>query len=207
MTLSVDAGSEEIAARTHISEAQHARMFLVKVQGWTADFVTTRAAEALRQMDRKINNVISAAQRAGDVKLLNLPEVARDFALVLYEYYDLRGRWDDWLVLGEQALEVCDRLGDTYSCSDAYAMVCNSLGVAQRMLTNYAAARSYFERALQRAVSDLALADTLTNFADLERLAGKSDAALNAAQAARTHAQRSADPNREAICYRTENMS
>lgn len=69
---------------------------------------------------------------------------ARDMALALLYFFDLRKHWDDWIATGECALSATRRLSDRQGECDALT----NLGIAARQLRRFTQARDYFEQAL-----------------------------------------------------------
>jgi tetratricopeptide (TPR) repeat protein len=184
--------------QTRWVELNHARFYLSKAQQWSAKFTTTEAPDNLRAMDAKIGNIETALQRTADPDQLDQPELARDLAVTLYDYYDKRCRWDDWVRLGPLGLEACQRLGDTYSLGEAYPAICSGLGIVQRMLGNLEEAMALYEQALEKATRDGLRSDALTNMADIHRLRGEPEQALLCAQQAVKLGQQACDKDREA---------
>jgi tetratricopeptide (TPR) repeat protein len=189
---------EERQRKTIQKELNHARLYLARAQQWNVKFTTEEAPENLRKMDSRIGSIEIALQRTADPKQLNQPELARDLAITLSDYYDKRGRWDDWIKLGSLGLEACLKLGDTYSLGEAYPLICNGIGITYRMLGKLNESMSFYEKALERATADAIKSDTFTNMADIHRLFGETEKGILCAQQAVVMGQRSGDKNREA---------
>lgn len=187
-----------IRQRSARAELLHARLFTERAQAWTAELSTLRSTEVLEQLDENFGNILTAFRRAADPQQLDQSELARSIAMSMYDYYDLRGRWDDWMRTAPQGLEACERIGDEYSLGVAYPAICNSLGIASRMLGQPEAALTWFEQALRRATSPDVQADTLTNLADIHRLKGRLADARRCAEEAIVLAQGAEDQAREA---------
>jgi tetratricopeptide (TPR) repeat protein len=198
MADTIEWNHERRQQQTALAELNHARLYLSKAQQWSAKFTTAEAPDNLRAMDAKIGNIETALQRTADPDQLNQPELARDLAVTLYDYYDKRCRWDDWVRLGPLGLEASQRLGDTYSLGEAYPAICNGLGIVHRMLNNLKEAMKLYEQALRRAARDELKSDALTNMADIHRLRGESEQALQCAQQAVELGQQAGDKDREA---------
>lgn len=169
---------------TRRKEADTARLFLGYLKEWNAALVTRNAPLTLQAIDRKISTILIAFQRTADPNRLDLPEMARDFAIHLFDYLDQRGRWADWLEIGKTGLDACTRQGDSYSLGDAYATILNSMGIARRMFGDYKGALFDYEKALLCARSNEILSDAQANHADLFRLIGKLDLAMEAGKLA-----------------------
>ncbi|NER46491.1 MAG: tetratricopeptide repeat protein [Symploca sp. SIO1A3] len=184
--------------KTLEKELNHARLWILKVKKWSAKFTKEEAPESLDLMDKKINNIEIALQRVADPEQLNQPELARDLAVLLSDYYDKRGRWDDWIRLGPPVLDACVRIGDDYSLGQAYPALCNGIGLMHRMLGNLDKAMSYYKIALERASDEKYRSDALTSMADIHRLCGETEKALVCAKRAVELGQRVGDKTREA---------
>ncbi|HEU5378993.1 MAG TPA: tetratricopeptide repeat protein [Ktedonobacteraceae bacterium] len=177
----------------------HAKLFLNQLKKWNAAISTPRCLESLNAIESTINNITVAFLRTINPNELGQPEMTRDFAIMLFDYYDKRSLWDQWgNDIGPHGLSACERLGDIYSMNEAYPTICNCFGIVHRMQGNNSEAMHFYELALSRAGSDRLKSDALTNMADIYRLQGQADRALQCAQQAIQLGKNAGDSNREA---------
>jgi tetratricopeptide (TPR) repeat protein len=187
---------QKLRQATSQAELEHAQLYLDLARAWNAQLNSAHAPQALNEMDDEINNITLAFQRTA-----NQPdslEIARDLALALFRYFDKRSLWDDWIHLSLSALQTCQQLGDAYSMEEAYPQLCNDRGIAYRMLSQQDNALHWYEQALAHAVSDELRSDALTNMADIYRLQGNTEQAVQAAHQAIELGRRANDINRQA---------
>ncbi len=119
---------------TELSQRQahlrHAKLFLNQLKKWNAEIATPRCLESLNAIESTMNNITAAFLRTASHSQLDLPEMTRDFAIMLFDYYDKRSSWDQWGDdIGPHGLSACERLGDPYSMSEAYPIICNCFGI------------------------------------------------------------------------------
>lgn len=181
---------------TSHGELLHSQLFLERVQRHYIKLTTIDAPNILDDIDKWFEDIEIAFKRVADPLQLNQMEMARDFAIVLPEFYDKRGKWDDWIRLANLALEACKKLNNSYSMGEAYPTILNGIGLMHRMLSNSKQALSYYEQALEIATSNLVKSDILTNLADINR--GKPERALKEVEQAIKFAEESNDKNRKA---------
>jgi len=81
---------------------------------------------------------------------------------------------------------------------EAYPIICNHFGIVRRMQGKSDEAMHFYEQALEKATLDVLKSDALTNMADIYRLRGQSEQALQCAQQAIELGQRAGDSSREA---------
>lgn len=175
---------------------KHTLSYLNDLKNLSVELNTTKASDAFKNIDENQDNIKKALTRLFNPDLQIPPEIVRDFAIVLYEYYDKRSRWQEWLELGHLALEACQQLLDTYSMGEAYPNICNNLGRTYRMLSNYEKAIELYKEALDKSLKSELKSDALVNMADIYRLTQKYDKALQYAERAIETA--GADKNRKA---------
>jgi len=178
---------------------RHAKLFLNQLKKWSAEIPTPRCLESLNAIESTMNNITAAFLRTTSPIQLDLPEMTRDFAIMLFDYYDKRSSWNQWGDdIGPHGLSACERLGDTYSMGEAYPIICNCFGIVRRMQGKNSEAMRFYEQALENAERDELKSDALTNMADIYRLQGRAEQALQCAQQAIKLGQRSEDSSREA---------
>src|SRR6266436_831287 len=177
---------------------KHAKGFLDQLKKWSSEIGTLKCPESLNKIERETNNISSAFSRTLDPDQLDLPEMTRDFALALFDYYDKRSGWDQWESFGSRGLSACKKLGDAYSMGEAYPAICNCFGIVRRMQGKNDEAMLFYSQALEKAARDELRSDALTNMADIYRLQGQAEQALQYAQQAIELGQRSGDSSREA---------
>lgn len=177
---------------------KHTQLMLKKLKEWSTEFTTDKAPDTFREMDAERGNMNKALARLTNPNSQIPPELVRDLALTLYDYYNERSLWQEWIELGKLGLEVCQQLGDFHSLNEVYPALCNGLGIAQRMLGNKDEAMSYYQLALEQANRDEEKSDTLTNMCDIHRLRGETEQALQCAQKAIEFAMEIRDKDREA---------
>jgi tetratricopeptide (TPR) repeat protein len=196
MTYTGDWSLERRRQETAEGELLHSQLFLKRIQRCHAELSTIKAPEILDKIDTWLEDIEIAFQRVADPLQLNQMEMARDFALVLPDFYDKRGKWDDWIRIAPLALEACKKLDDLYSMGEAYPAILNGIGLMHRMLGNSNQALFYYEQALELAISNLVKSDILTNLADINR--GQPERALKDAEQAIEFAEQADDKNRQA---------
>ena len=181
--------------RAHL---RHARVYLEQLKKWSFEIGTLKCPESLLEIERAKNNISSAFSRTLDPDQLDSSEMTRDFALLLFDYYDKRNGWDQWEYFGSHGLRACKRLDDAYSMGEVYPAICNCFGIVRRMQGKNDEATLFYEQALEKATRDELKSDALTNMADIYRLQGRTEQALQCAQRAIELGQHAGDSSREA---------
>lgn len=174
-------------------------IFFKNVENWRKEFTTDRAPEIFKIIDEDKNNLTNALNHLKNNIEIGIPlDLVRDFTIIIYDYYEKRSRWSEWVELGQLGLEVCEQLNDNYSLGVAYPSICICLGITQRMLGDRNKAMSFYQKALERANRHEEKSDVLTSMCDIYRLNGEIEQALKFAQQAITLAKNIHDKNREA---------
>ena len=176
----------------------HARVHLELLKKWSTEIGTLKCPAILDEIEKVKNNISCAFNSTLDLDQLDLLEMTRDFAIALFDYYDKRSGWDQWEYFGSHGLSACKKLGDTYSMGEAYPTICNCFGIVRRMQGKNAEAMLFYEQALEKATRDELKSDALTNMADVYRLRGQTEQALQCAQQAIKLGQQAGDNSREA---------
>jgi tetratricopeptide (TPR) repeat protein len=177
---------------------RHAKVYLEQLKKWRSEIGTLKCPESLKEIERATNNISSAFSRTLDAEQLDSPEMTRDFAILLFDYYDKRSGWDQWEYFGSHGLSACKRLDDAYSMGEAYPTICNYFGIVRRMQGKNDEAILFYEQALEEAIRDELKSDALTNMADIYRLQGRTEQALQCAQRAIALGRNAGDSSREA---------
>jgi len=177
------------------------KRFLEQLQKLNPELKTTNAAKILEWLDNpeEFNlNLGTAIDRIKTSTNTIPPEIIRDFALAIYDYYNKRSKWSEFVELANLGLEVCRQINDSYSMGIAYPNLCNNLGVTNRMKGNKEQAMFFYEEALNKATRNEEKSDALTNMCDIYRLWGETEKALECGQKAVELAKQIADLDREA---------
>lgn len=178
---------------------KHTETYFKKVDNWRKEFTTDKAPEIFKIMDGDKGNLTKALNRLKNNVETGIPlDLVRDFTLIIYDYYEKRSRWSEWLELGQLGLEVCKQLNDSYSLGVAYPSLCTCLGITQRMLGDTKEAMSFYQKAVELANRDEETSDVLTSMCDIYRLNGEIEQALKCAKQAITLAKNIHDKDREA---------
>ena len=90
---------------------RHAKLFLNQLKQWSAETATSHCLESLSAIENTMNNISMAFLRTTNPNQLDLPEMTRDFAIMLFDYYDKRSGWNQWGdTIGQHGLTACERL-------------------------------------------------------------------------------------------------
>jgi len=177
------------------------RRWLEKLQERNPELKTKNAAKILEWLDNpdefnlNLETVIDCIKNATNTIP---PEIIRDFALAIHDYYNKRSKWSEFVELGILGLEACRKIGDSDSMGIAYPALCNNLGLACRMSGKKEEAMSYYQDALKRATRNEERSDALTHMCDIYRLWGKTEKALECGRQAVELAKQIVDSDREA---------
>ena len=177
------------------------RRWLEKLQERNPELKTKNAAKILEWLDNpdefnlNLETVIDCIKNATNTIP---PEIIRDFALAIHDYYNKRSKWSEFVELGILGLEACRKIGDSDSMGIAYPTLCNNLGLACRMSGKKEEAMSYYQDALKRATRNEERSDALTHMCDIYRLWGETEKALECGRQAVELAKQIVDSDREA---------
>ena len=173
--------NQEIQQIKQKAAISHTKKFLEQLQERNPELKTENAAKILEWLDNpeEFNlNLGTAIDRIKTATKTIPPEIIRDFALAIYEYYNKRSKWSEILELGKLGLEACRQIGDSESIGIAYPTLCNNLGITCRMSGEKEQAMSYYQDALEKATRNEEKSDALTNMCDIYRLWGETEKAL-----------------------------
>lgn len=174
----------QLSSKRKLYALRHTVSYLNDLKKWSLEFNTIKASDAFKNIDDNQENIKKALSRIINSDSEIPPEVVRDYAVTICEYYDKRNLWQEWLELGSIGLAACRQLADDYSMGEAYAIICNSLGLSYRMLSNYEKAVEFYQEALDFSQKNELTSSALVNMADIYRLKKKYQEALDYAELA-----------------------